>query len=62
VDLLQRHVGGQDRVEAAQEPVRRDARREREAGHLGVGVDAGVGAARAAHEDLLAQELADRVL
>ena len=42
--------------------MRRDGVRQIEAGHLAVGVDAGVGAAGGAHEHALAGHLVDGVL
>ncbi len=61
-DVDDRDVRGQDRVEAAQKAVRRDARREAEARDLTVGVPARVGAAAPPHEDVLAQQRAQAVL
>ena len=56
-----RDVGRQDRVEAAQQAVRRDGQLQIEAGDLAVGVHAGVGATGAADEHRLAGHVADGV-
>ena len=58
----QRHVGGERRVEPAQEAVGRDVDPDLEGRHLAVGVDAGVGAAGAAHEHALAGHRLEGVL
>src|SRR6185312_1034918 len=42
-DVDQRHVGGERRIEPAQEAVRGDVDADFEGGHLAIGVDAGVG-------------------
>ena len=61
-DLDQRDVRRQDRVQAAQQAVRRHGLHQVEADHLAVGVNAGVGPAGGPHEDAFAQHLVDRVL